>query len=242
MAWFSLAAFVGIVLLWGVGVWARDHGLRWKKFSAKHDVRPPNLSNARIAWSIAILLALLFSKFVYLACLRTYYTFYLIGKFHLSENAADVRLFVFLGAVAVGTLIGGPVGDRVGRKNVIWCSILGVLPFTVMLPYTNLFWTDVLSIVIGLILASAFSVIVVFAQELVPGKVGMVSGLCFGFAFGVAGVGAAVLGWIADLTSINFVFGLCSYLPAVGLLAAFLPNIEPPRFRKILQETEAIAD
>jgi FSR family fosmidomycin resistance protein-like MFS transporter len=242
MAWFSLAAFVGIVLLWGVGVWARDHGLSWKKFSTKHDVRPRNLSNARIAWSIVILLALLFSKFVYLACLRTYYTFYLIGKFHLPENAADVRLFVLLGAVAAGTLIGGPVGDRIGRKNVIWCSILGVLPFTMMLPYANLFWTDVLSIVIGLILASAFSVIVVFAQELVPGKVGMVSGLCFGFAFGVAGAGAALLGWIADLTSINFVFGLCSYLPAVGLLAAFLPNIEPPRLRKIPQRAEAIAD
>ena len=242
MAWFSLAAFVAMVLLWGVGVWARDHGLSWKQFSTKHDVRPPNLSNARIAWSIAILLALLFSKFVYLACLRTYYTFYLIGKFHLSENAADVRLFVFLGAVAVGTLIGGPVGDRIGRKNVIWCSILGVLPFTMMLPYTNLFWTDVLSIVIGLILASAFSVIVVFAQELVPGKVGMVSGLCFGFAFGIAGVGAAILGWMADLTSINFVFGLCSYLPALGLLAAFLPNIEPPRFRKITRQAEAMAD
>jgi MFS transporter, FSR family, fosmidomycin resistance protein len=242
MAWFSLAAFVGIVLLAGVGIWARDHGMSWKKFSAKHDVRPPNLSNARVAWSIVILLALLFSKFVYLACMRTYYTFYLIGKFHLSENDADVRLFVFLGAVAVGTLIGGPVGDRIGRKNVIWCSILGVLPFTMMLPYANLFWTDVLSIVIGLILASAFSVIVVFAQELVPGKIGMVSGLCFGFAFGVAGVGAAVLGWFADLTSINFVFGLCSYLPAVGLLAAFLPNIEPPHFRKIAQQVEAMAD
>ena len=242
MAWFSLAAFVGMILLAGVGAWARDHGLSWKKFSAKHDLPPPNLSNARIFWSIVILLALLFSKFVYLACMRTYYTFYLIGKFHLSENDADIRLFVFLGAVAVGTLIGGPVGDRIGRKNVIWCSILGVLPFTLMLPYANLFWADVLSIVIGLILASAFSVIVVFAQELVPGKIGMVSGLCFGFAFGVAGVGAAVLGWFADLTSINFVFVLCSYLPAVGLLAAFLPNIEPPHFRKLTETAEAVAD
>ena len=242
MAWFSVAAFVGMVMLAGVGTWAQDHGLSWKKFSAKADVRPPNLSNARIAWSIAILLALLFSKFVYLACLRTYYTFFLIGKFNMSEKSADVRLFVFLAAVAVGTVAGGPIGDRIGRKNVIWCSILGVLPFTMMLPYANLFWTDVLTVVIGLILASAFAVIVVFAQELVPGKVGMVSGLCFGFAFGVAGVGAAVLGWLADLTSINFVFGLCAYLPAVGLLAAFLPNIEPPHFRKIHESAEAMAD
>jgi FSR family fosmidomycin resistance protein-like MFS transporter len=241
IAWFSLAALTGMVLLTGVSSWAKNHAESWKKFSAKHDIdKPPNLSTGRITASIAILMALLFSKFVYLASLTSYYTFYLINKFQMSVESAQVHLFVFLGAVAVGTLIGGPVGDRIGRKSVIWVSILGVLPFTMLLPYANLFWTEILSVVIGLILASAFSVIVVYAQELVPGKVGMISGLCFGFAFGMAGLGAAVLGWLADLTSINFVYLVCSYLPAVGLLAAFLPNIERPRVRTIHEE--AIAD
>jgi FSR family fosmidomycin resistance protein-like MFS transporter len=241
LAWFSLAALAGMILLTGVSAWAKNHAEGWKRFSAKHDIdKPPNLSTARITASIAILMALLFSKFVYLASLTSYYTFYLINKFQLSVQSAQVHLFVFLGAVALGTLIGGPVGDRIGRKSVIWVSILGVLPFTMLLPYANLFWTEILSVVIGLILASAFSVIVVYAQELVPGKVGMISGLCFGFAFGMAGLGAAVLGWLADLTSINFVYTVCSYLPAVGLLAAFLPNIERPRVRTIHEE--AIAD
>ena len=237
LAWFSLAALSGMILLTGVSMWAKNHAASWKRFSAKHGVdEPPKISTARINVSIAILMALLFSKFVYLASLTSYYTFYLINKFQLSIESAQVHLFVFLGAVAVGTLIGGPVGDRIGRKTVIWCSILGVLPFTLLLPYANLFWTEILSVVIGLILASAFSVIVVYAQELVPGKVGMISGLCFGFAFGMAGLGAAVLGWLADLTSINFVYLVCSYLPAVGLLAAFLPNIERPRARTIHEE------
>ena len=241
LAWFSLAALIGMVLLTGVSIWARNNRETWKKFSKKHDVdKPPEISSGRIAASVAILMALLFSKFVYLASLTSYYTFYLISKFQLSVESAQVHLFVFLGAVAAGTLIGGPVGDRIGRKNVIWCSILGVLPFTLALPYANLFWTEILSVVIGLILASAFSVIVVYAQELVPGKVGMISGLCFGFAFGMAGLGAAVLGWLADLTSINFVYLVCSYLPAVGLLAAFLPNIERPRLQTIHEA--AIAD
>jgi MFS transporter, FSR family, fosmidomycin resistance protein len=232
LAWFSLAALTGMVLLTGVSIWARNNRDSWKKFSKKHGVdKPPDISTARVATSVAILMALLFSKFVYLASLTSYYTFYLMSKFKLSVESSQVHLFVFLGAVAVGTLIGGPVGDRVGRKNVIWASILGVLPFTLMLPYANLFWTEILSVVIGLILASAFSVIVVYAQELMPGKVGMISGLCFGFAFGMAGLGAAVLGWLADLTSINFVYAVCSYLPAVGLLAAFLPNIERPSVR-----------
>ncbi len=240
LAWFSLAALAGMILLTGVSTWARNHAAGWKKFSAKHDIdKPPDLSKGRITASIAILMALLFSKFVYLASLTSYYTFYLINKFQLSVQSAQVHLFVFLGAVAVGTLIGGPVGDRIGRKRVIWVSILGVLPFTLLLPYANLFWTEILSVVIGLILASAFSVIVVYAQELVPGKVGMISGLCFGFAFGMAGLGAAVLGWLADLTSINFVYQVCSYLPAVGLLAAFLPNIERPRLRPIHEEAMA---
>lgn len=237
IAWFSLAALVGMVLLTGVSSWAKQHRSSWKKSASKHEEVGPNLSTARITASIAILMALLFSKFVYLASLTSYYTFYLINKFQLSVQSAQIHLFVFLGAVAAGTLVGGPVGDRIGRKSVIWVSILGVLPFTLMLPYANLFWTEILSVVIGLILASAFSVIVVYAQELVPGKVGMISGLCFGFAFGMAGLGAAVLGWLADLTSINFVYLVCSYLPAVGLLAAFLPNIERPRMKTIHEET-----
>jgi FSR family fosmidomycin resistance protein-like MFS transporter len=237
LAWFSLAALAGMILLTGVSAWAKNHSASWKKFSAKHGVdKPPDLSTARITASIAILMALLFSKFVYLASLTSYYTFYLINKFQMSVETAQIHLFVFLGAVAVGTLIGGPVGDRIGRKSVIWVSILGVLPFTMLLPYANLFWTEILSVVIGLILASAFSVIVVYAQELVPGKVGMISGLCFGFAFGMAGLGAAILGWLADLYGINFVYMVCSYLPAVGLLAAFLPNIERPRVRTIHEE------
>ena len=237
LAWFSLAALAGMILLTGVSAWAKNHAESWKKFSAKHDIdKPPDLSTGRITASIAILMALLFSKFVYLASLTSYYTFYLINKFQMSVESAQVHLFVFLGAVALGTLVGGPVGDRIGRKSVIWCSILGVLPFTLLLPYANLFWTEILSVAIGLILASAFSVIVVYAQELVPGKVGMISGLCFGFAFGMAGLGAAVLGWLADCTSINFVYQVCSYLPAVGLLAAFLPNIERPRLRTIHEE------
>ena len=241
LAWFSLAALAGMILLTGVSTWAKNNAAGWKKYSAKHDIdKPPNLSTAMITASTAILMALLFSKFVYLASLTSYYTFYLINKFHLSVESAQVHLFVFLGAVALGTVVGGPVGDRIGRKSVIWASILGVLPFTLLLPYANLFWTEILSVAIGLILASAFSVIVVYAQELVPGKVGMISGLCFGFAFGMAGLGAAILGWLADLTSINFVYQVCSYLPAVGLLAAFLPNIERPRVGRIHEE--AIAD
>jgi FSR family fosmidomycin resistance protein-like MFS transporter len=236
IAWFTLAALLGMVLLTGVSSWAKKRRLTWKKGSAKDVDKAPNLSTARITASIAILMALLFSKFVYLASLTSYYTFYLISKFHLSVQSAQVHLFVFLGAVAAGTVIGGPVGDRIGRKSVIWVSILGVLPFTLLLPYANLFWTEILSVVIGLILASAFSVIVVYAQDLVPGKVGMISGLCFGFAFGMAGLGAAVLGWLADLTSINFVYLVCSYLPAMGLLAAFLPDIERPGMKAIHEE------
>jgi FSR family fosmidomycin resistance protein-like MFS transporter len=147
-------------------------------------------------------------------------------KFHVSVQSSQIYLFLFLGAVAAGTVIGGPIGDRIGRKYVIWCSILGVLPFTLVLPYANLIWTAVLSVVIGLILASAFTAILVYAQELLPGKVGMVSGLFFGFAFGMGGIGAAILGKLADMTSINFVYHVCSYLPLIGLLTAFLPNLE----------------
>ena len=169
----------------------------------------------------------MFSKNVYLASLTSFYTFYLIHKFGISVQSAQLHLFVLLGAVAAGTFIGGPVGDRIGRKYVIWVSILGVLPFTLLLPYANLFWTEMLTVVIGLILASAFSAIVVFAQELVPGRVGTISGLFFGFAFGAGAVGAALLGLLADATSIDVVYKVCSFLPAIGLLTYFLPNLEP---------------
>ena len=227
IAWFSVVAFAGILILGKVSGWAIRNRTQAAKPGAVRSEQGPHLSTRRIVLSIAVLMALLFSKFVYLASLTSYYTFYLMNKFHVSVRSAQIHLFVFLGAVALGTIIGGPVGDRIGRKLVIWCSILGILPFTLALPHVNLFWTDILSVVIGLILASAFSVIVVYAQELVPGRVGMISGLCFGFAFGMAGLGAAVLGELADVTSINFVYTVCSFLPAVGLLAAFLPNLEP---------------
>jgi len=227
IAWFSVVAFAGILILGKVSGWAIRNRTQAAKPGRVRSEQGPHLSTRRIVLSIAVLMALLFSKFVYLASLTSYYTFYLMNKFHVSVRSAQIHLFVFLGAVALGTIIGGPVGDRIGRKLVIWCSILGILPFTLALPHVNLFWTDILSVVIGLILASAFSVIVVYAQELVPGRVGMISGLCFGFAFGMAGLGAAVLGELADATSINFVYTVCSFLPAVGLLAAFLPNLEP---------------
>ncbi len=227
IAWFSVVAFAGILILGKVSGWAIRNRTQAAKPGRVRSEQGPHLSTRRIVLSIAVLMALLFSKFVYLASLTSYYTFYLMNKFHVSVRSAQIHLFVFLGAVALGTIIGGPVGDRIGRKLVIWCSILGILPFTLALPHVNLFWTEILSVVIGLILASAFSVIVVYAQELVPGRVGMISGLCFGFAFGMAGLGAAVLGELADMTSINFVYTVCSFLPAVGLLAAFLPNLEP---------------
>ena len=180
---------------------------------------------------MAVLMALTFSKFFYLASLTNYYTFFLIGKFHVSVESAQIHLFVFLAAVATGGLAGGPLGDRIGRKYIIWGSILGVLPFTLILPYANLFWTGVLSVIIGLVLASAFSAILVYAQDLVPGKVGAISGLFFGLAFGMGGIGAAVLGTIADLTSIEFVYRVCAFLPAIGLLAVFLPEITPAEAR-----------
>jgi FSR family fosmidomycin resistance protein-like MFS transporter len=189
------------------------------------------LSPKKVAISLAVLMILMFSKFFYLASLTSYYTFYLMGKFHVSVQSAQIYLFAFLGAVAAGTFFGGPVGDRLGRKFVIWYSILGVLPFTLLLPYANLLWTSILSVVIGLVLASAFSTILVFAQELVPGKIGTVSGFFFGLAFGLGGVGAALLGRLADLTSINFVYHICSFLPALGVLTAFLPNLNPSRMR-----------
>lgn len=224
----SVIALVGIVVLAGVGRWVKKQFVA-KSVSAHIPRQDEALPGKKVVIAIAVLIALVFSKFIYLASLSSYYTFYLISTFHVSVRSAQLYLFVFLGAVAVGTIAGGPIGDRIGRKSVIWWSILGVLPFTLLLPYANLFWTAILSVIIGLGLASAFPAIIVYAQELVPGRVGMISGLFFGFAFGIGGVGAAVLGELGDLTSIRFVYLVCSFLPAVGLLAALLPDIEPSK-------------
>jgi FSR family fosmidomycin resistance protein-like MFS transporter len=225
IAWFSLVALIAMTILFRVGTWYRAHIVANVR-SAAATVRTA-LPGRRVMIALTILMLLVFSKNVYLASLTSFYTFYLINKFQVSVQSAQLHLFVLLGAAAAGTFIGGPVGDRIGRKYVIWVSILGVLPFTLALPYANLLWTEILTVLIGLILASAFAAIVVFAQELVPGRVGAISGMFFGFAFGAGGVGAAMLGRLADATSIDVVYKVCSFLPAIGLLTWFLPNIEP---------------
>jgi MFS transporter, FSR family, fosmidomycin resistance protein len=227
IAWCSIAALIAMVVLFAVGRWYANHLsiLRAKPRPMIHATRV-GPSRGRVVVSIVILLLLVFSKYFYMASLSSYYTFYLIHRFGVSIEMAQVYLFIFLGAVAAGTLGGGPVGDRIGFKAVIWTSILGVVPFTLALPYANLFWTAVLTVPIGVILASAFSAIIVYAQELLPSRVGTVAGLFFGFAFGMGGLGAAVLGRLADRTSIEFVYHICSYLPLVGLLTGFLPNLE----------------
>ncbi|WP_343584386.1 MFS transporter [Herbaspirillum sp.] len=226
IAWFSIAALVAIVVLRQIGHWyARQHSAAKGKAKKKGPAYVP-LPKSKVTQAVGILLLLIFSKYFYMASLSSYFTFYLISKFQLSVQDAQIHLFVFLFAVAVGTVAGGPIGDRIGRKAVIWASILGVAPFTLILPYANLFWTGVLSVIIGLILASAFSAILVFAQELMPGKIGTVSGLFFGFAFGMGGIGAALLGKLADLTDIYFVYQVCAFLPLIGLLAAFLPKMQ----------------
>jgi FSR family fosmidomycin resistance protein-like MFS transporter len=222
IAWAGLLALASIIVLYNVGTWYKHHGLaRMRHHTHAHH----NLSSIKVWVSMTILLMLMFSKFFYLASITSYYTFYLIQTFHVSVANAQVHLFLFLGAVAAGTMLGGPLGDRFGRKYVIWLSILGILPFTMALPYVNLFWISILSVFIGVVLASAFPAIVVYAQELLPGRVGMISGMFFGFSFGMGGVGAAVLGWLADQTSITFVYKVCAFLPAIGILTAFLPNI-----------------
>jgi FSR family fosmidomycin resistance protein-like MFS transporter len=223
-AWFSLAALLGIVVLIRVSRWYKTRLSHLQSRPADQDEESSGLPRNKVIAAIAVLVALVFSKYFYLASLTSYYTFYLMTKFHVSVRSSQLHLFVFLAAVAAGTFMGGPIGDRVGRKAVIWCSILGVLPFTLVLPYANLFWTGVLSIIIGFIIASAFSAILVYAQELVPGRVGMISGLFFGLAFGMGGIGAAVLGKLADMTSIVFVYKVCAYLPAIGLLTSLLPS------------------
>lgn len=223
-AWFSLAALLGVIVLSAVGRWASRHVANFRGRMRAHAGH--GLSRRQVGLSLAVLGLLMFSKFFYMASLSNYYSFYLIGKFGLALPEAQLYLFVFLFAVAAGTIAGGPVGDRIGRKRVIWVSILGVAPFALLLPHANLFWTGVLSVIIGLVLASAFSAILVYAQELVPGKVGTISGLFFGLAFGLGGIGAALLGQLADATSIDTVYRVCAFLPLIGLLTAFLPAIE----------------
>jgi FSR family fosmidomycin resistance protein-like MFS transporter len=234
IAWFSILALIAMILLLKIGYWAHRYRLAQRGVTAAppgtaagsiHTPQSSTFSSRTIALAMGVLIILMFSKFFYLASLTSYYTFYLMDRFHISVQSAQVHLFVFLGAVAAGTIIGGPVGDRFGRKFVIWWSILGVLPFTLLLPYANLLWTDILSVVIGVILASAFSAILVYAQDLIPTKIGTVSGLFFGLAFGLGGIGAALLGKLADHTSINFVYHVCSFLPVLGILTAFLPDL-----------------
>lgn len=224
VGWFTLVALVGIVMLWRIGHWywttGRDRQQTLRPTST-HGVLPAS----RVRWLLIILLGLVFSKYVYISSFVSYFMFFLIERFGVSLQQAQFHLFAFLGAVAAGTFIGGPVGDRFGRKRVILGSIIGILPFTILLPYASLFWTTVLSVLIGLILSSAFSAILVYAQELVPTRVGLVSGLFFGFAFGVAGLGAAILGWTADVVGIVTVFRWCAWLPVLGLIALWLPDV-----------------
>ena len=223
ISWFIGLAILSVIILTGVGRWFSAHLTQKKSVNV---VAQSSLSQSKIIQSLAILVALMFSKFVYMACMHSFYTFYLIEKFGVSTHYAQIYLFVLLIAVAIGTFAGGPIGDRIGRKAVIWFSILGTLPFSLALPHLNLFWTVACTIPIGLILSSAFSAMVVYAQELMPGRVGMISGLFFGLAFGSGGLGAAVLGTIADRTTLQFIFELCAVLPAIGLLAYFLPGNE----------------
>jgi FSR family fosmidomycin resistance protein-like MFS transporter len=239
IGFFSLAALLAMIVLFFVGNWYKaNRGAYQKKAVSKTVTSVPN---TRRTVAVGILLMLIFSKYFYLASINSYLTFYLIDKFQLPVQSAQMYLFVFLFSVAAGTLMGGPLGDKIGRKYVIWGSILGVAPFTMLLPYANLFWTGVLVVVIGLIIASAFSAILVYAQELIPGNVGMVSGLFFGFAFGMGGIGAAVLGRLADATNVEFVYHVCAYLPFIGLLAVFLPDMDSARKRAALAAATAKA-
>ena len=224
--WFSCAALLGIFVLLNVGHWYKVHGMARLKPRAATTGAHAAPTRRQVTVAISVLLALIFSKYFYLASLTSYYTLYLISRFHVSVQASQIYLFVFLGAVALGTILGGPVGDRIGRKYVIWGSIVGVLPFTLILPHADLFWTAVLTVPIGLILASAFPAIIVYAQELLPGRTGTVAGLFFGLAFGMGGIGAAVLGKVADSFGINLVYEICAFLPIIGLLAGFLPDVD----------------
>jgi MFS transporter, FSR family, fosmidomycin resistance protein len=229
IAWFSIVALIGMIMLAAIGSW---YGRTLKFNNTAHPTEREafhELTHGKVRKSVAILMALTFSKDFYLVSITSFYTFYLIDTFGLSVKSAQLYLFLFLFAVAAGTVIGGPIGDRIGTRRVIWWSILGVLPFTLALPYVGLLGTAILSVIIGLILASAHPAIIVYAQSLIPGRVGMVAGLFFGLAFGVAGIGAAFLGWLADATSITFVYHVCAFLPAIGLLAVFLPEMAKPK-------------
>ena len=224
IAWFALLVVVAIAVLARVSRWHSAHLAALPRKAAAPVASP--LSQGRVLAALAVLALLVFSKYIYMSSLSSYYTFYLIDKFGLSVASAQMYLFLFRAAVAAGTFMGGPIGDRIGRKRVIWMSILGAAPFTLMLPYVDLLWTAILSVVIGFVISSAFSAIVVFAQELMPGKVGMVAGIFFGLMFGVSGIGAAAMGHIADVAGIAYVYKLCSYLPLLGVLTVLLPNVE----------------
>ncbi len=224
--WFIIAAILGMIVLIKVGNWYKGHlVLRSQGKFTSHEQRQ-DLPKSKIILSIVILLILIFSKYFYLTSITSYFTFYLMDKFHLTVSESQFHLFLFLASVAAGTFLGGPLGDKFGRKIIIWVSILGIAPFTLLLPHVDLFWTSILSVIIGIIMASAFSAILVYAQELLPGKVGMISGLFFGFAFGIAGIGSALLGHLADKTSIAYVFNICAFLPLLGIITGFLPNIK----------------
>jgi len=226
---FTAASVLAIIVLLKIGSWYRNHLNLRAAGKIVHDEIQPLLPRKKVIFSISILLVLIFSKYFYSAGLSSYFTFFLIDKFNLSVQDSQLYLFTYMAAVAAGTLLGGPLGDRFGRKYIIWFSILGTAPFALMLPYASLFWTGVLVVIIGFILSSAFSAILVYAQELLPGKVGMVSGLFFGFAFGMGGLGSAVLGYVADHTGIQYVFKVCAFLPLMGIITAFLPNIRKPQ-------------
>ena len=224
IVWFALIAIVALFVLYRIAFWYQNHLiLRAKK---KSDIVLPDLSKRQVTMSVIILLVLIFSKFFYTASISSYFTFYLMDKFQLSIQDAQFHLFWFLAACAIGTLIGGPLGDKFGRKYVIWFSVLGAAPFTLLLPYVDLFWTGIISVIIGMIISSAFPAILVYAQELLPKKLGMVSGLFYGFAFGMGGLGSALLGSLADKTSITYIYQLCAYLPLIGIVALFLPNLK----------------
>lgn len=224
--WFVTAGILGMIILSKIAGWYQNHLVLRASKKVILEEETIHLSKRKVNISLAILLFLIFSKFIYMASISNYFTFYLMNKFGLSIQESQFYLFGFLASVAAGTLIGGPLGDRFGRKYIIWISILGAAPFTLLLPYVNLFWTGILAVIIGIIIASAFSAILVFAQELMPGKVGMISGLFFGFAFGIAGIGSALLGYLADHTSIEYVYKITSFLPLIGVMTYFLPDMK----------------
>lgn len=223
--WFVIAAVIALGIISKIAFWYRNH-LIIKRNKKIVFINYHNLSKSKVKWAIVVLLVVIFSKFFYTACLSTFYTFYIMDKFHLSIKEAQFHMFIYLIAYALGTILGGPLGDKIGRKHVIWLSVFGATPFALLLPYMNLFWTDVLMIIIGIIMSSAFPAILVYAQELVPKKLGMISGLFYGFAFGMAALGSALLGRLADSTSIQYVYHVCSYLPLIGIICFFLPNLK----------------